>query len=341
MVIGVCSLFPLLIDRLTRLIPIAVALGITFFVSDPAVAQENITYRLKWLINMSTVGDIVAVHRGCFEEQGLTVTLKSGGPERDAIRDLELGHADFGVASGDQVIQAISKGSPVVVIAQLFQKNPLQWVYFKNKIRIDGLTDLKNKTIGVTFGKNDEIIMRTLLVKSGLSDRQVRLYSVRLDYTPFYRGVADLWPVYINTQGVEIGHRLTASGASIAFLDPESYGVFFVANSVVTSKRLLEEHPERVQRFIKGLIKGWTTAVEGTDSDRIVEDVRQHDRDTSRDLLFAQLDQTRALVKPDESFSIGRINVPAWEQTETIMLANQQIDRPVNVGAHLRIEFVE
>jgi len=340
-VIGVRSVFPLLIDRFKGLLFLVIALGVTFSLLDLAIAQENITYRLKWLINMSTVGDIVAVHQGGFHEQGLTVTLKSGGPERDAIRDLELGHADFGVASGDQVIQAIAKGSPVVVVAQLFQKNPLQWVYFKDKIRIDGLTDLKNKTIGVTFGKNDEIIMRTLLAKSGLSERQVRLYSVRLDYTPFYKGVADLWPVYINTQGVEIGHKLMASGASIAFLDPESYGVTFVANSVVTSKRLLEEHPERVHRFIKGLIKGWTTAVESLDTNRIVDDVRRYDRDTSHDLLFAQLDQTRALVKPQKNLSIGRINVPAWEQTEMIMRTNQQIHRPVNVGIHLRLEFVE
>ncbi len=53
----------------------------------------------------------------------------AGDPERDAIRELELGNATFGVASADQVIRARAKGAPVVVIAQLFQINPLQWIY--------------------------------------------------------------------------------------------------------------------------------------------------------------------------------------------------------------------
>ena len=75
--------------------------------------------------------------------------------------------------------------------------------------------------------------MLTLLAKSGIDPRQVRLYSVRLDYTPFYKGVADLWPVYINTQAVEIGHKLLASGASIGFLNPEEYGVRFGAASQI------------------------------------------------------------------------------------------------------------
>jgi len=323
------------------LIYLWIALGVTNFCPGDAKAQEKITYRLKWLINMSTVGDIIALHHGSFKEQGLDVVLKAGGPERDAIRDLELGHADFGVASGDQVIQAIAKGSPVVVLAQLFQVNPLQWVYFKDKIRIDNLTDLKNRTIGVTFGKNDEIIMRTLLAKSGIPNREVRFYSVRLDYTPFYKGEADLWPVYINTQGVEIGHRLMASGESIGFLNPETFGVQFVSNSVVTSERLLEQEPALVNRFIRGLLKGWTIAVDTPETGQIVETVRLYDRDTPRHLLLDQLDKTRSLVKPPKDIPVGHINPSAWEETEKIMLANQQIMRPVNVLTHLRCGFVE
>ena len=124
-----------------------VALLVTLIYTGHVRAEEEVTYRLKWLINMSTVGDIVALHQGLFKEEGLEVVLKAGGPERDAIRELELGYADFGVASADQIIQAIAKGSPVVVISQLFQVNPLQWVYFKDKIRIDALPDLKNRTI--------------------------------------------------------------------------------------------------------------------------------------------------------------------------------------------------
>ncbi|MBI5896144.1 MAG: ABC transporter substrate-binding protein [Desulfobacterales bacterium] len=77
---------------------------LAFLLCGVAPAEQKVAYRLKWLINMSTVGDILADSMGFFKQAGLAVELKAGGPERDAIRELELGYADFGVASADQVI---------------------------------------------------------------------------------------------------------------------------------------------------------------------------------------------------------------------------------------------
>ena len=54
-------------------------------------AQEALSYRLKWLVNISTAGDVFAVEQGWFAREALDVEVKAGGPERDAIRELELG----------------------------------------------------------------------------------------------------------------------------------------------------------------------------------------------------------------------------------------------------------
>jgi NitT/TauT family transport system substrate-binding protein len=320
-----------------RVVAVCVTLVAMFFWCERAVAAEQkIVYRLKWLINMSTVGDILADSMGFFKQAGLVVELKAGGPERDAIRELELGYADFGVASADQVIQAAAKGAPVVVVAQLFQVNPLQWIYFKDKVRLASPADLKGRRIGVTFGKNDEIIMRTLLAQAGITEDQVQLASVRLDYTPFYKHQVDLWPVYANTQGVEIGRKLTQAGEQIGFLNPGDYGVRFVANSVVTSERNLSEHPELVQRFVAALLQGWRAALDPANSERAIADVQRHDPDTSREMLRAQLEATRPLIQPPAGLPVGRIDTPAWTQTEQIMLSHGQIPRAVNVTGRLR-----
>ena len=85
---------------------------------NPAArGAEELNYRLKWLFNASVVGDIYAVDHGFFQRENLKVNVKAGGPERNAIRELELGQAQFGVASADQVIRAVEKGSPLVVLA--------------------------------------------------------------------------------------------------------------------------------------------------------------------------------------------------------------------------------
>jgi len=298
-------------------------------------AAENgsarLTYRLKWLFNASVVGDLNADAMGYFKAAGLDVTVKEGGPERDAIRELELGYADFGVASADQVIRALAKGSPVVVLAQLFQVNPLQWIYRPDAVQISGVADLKGKIIGVTFGGNDETIMRTLLAGGGLSEKDVQIYSVRYDYTPFYRHKVDLWPVYINSQGPIISQKLTQAGEKTAFFNPSLHGVKFVANSVVTSAHMVQERPDTARRFIKALLDGWEGAFNPQHAEATLKMLSGFDKNTPLPILEEQLTITRKLIKPEEDVKIGTIDVEAWRQTERIMLEQKLIKTAVNV----------
>lgn len=301
-----------------------------------AAADRQVTYRLKWLRNMSTAGDLFALQQGYFKQAGLEVTIKPGGPERDPIRELELGYADFGVASADQVVRALAKGSPVVVVAQLFQVNPLQWIYRRQRFNIKRLEDLRGKTIGVTFGKNDEMILRTLLDRARIPESQVRLYGVRLDYTPFFKNRVDLWPVYINTQGVEIGTRLEAAGEPVAFFNPSEAGIRFVANALVTTQTNLDARPDLTRRFVHALLKGWRQAMDPANGERVLEAVRRFDQDTATDVLKRQLESTRKLVQPHPNVAVGTIDRQGWRQTELIMLDHHQIPKPVHVVQRLK-----
>jgi NitT/TauT family transport system substrate-binding protein len=314
----------------------ALAVTIVAVFPPPAASgAEKLTYRLKWLFNTSVVGDLYADVQGDFSAAGLDVSVKAGGPERDAIKELELGQAQFGVASADQVIRAMDKGSPVVVIAQLFQINPLQWIYRQSDAPIVQLSDLRGRTIGITYGGNDETIMRTLLAMGGLKEPDVRLFSVRYDYTPFYQKEVDIWPVYRNTQGIVIGRKMAANGDPVQFFIPSEFGVKFVANSVVTSRQMAKERPDTVRRFIKALLKGWETALDPAKSDIVITMLQEFDKDTPRDQLEAQLDVTRDLVKPQSGAPIGGIDIEAWVQTEQIMYDQKQILKHVDIESAL------
>jgi len=304
--------------------------------SGVAQAAEKVNYRLKWLFNMSVVGDLYADVNQFFAEEGLAVSIKEGGPERDAIRELELGRAQFGVASADQVIRAVSKGASIVVIAQLFQVNPLQWMYRTDFMNIERLGDLKGKTLGVTFGGNDEAILRTLLAKANLTEQDVTLFSVRYDYTPFFKKKVNFWPVYRNTQAVFLGGKLRQAGEKYAFFIPSDHGVRFVANSVVTSADMLKKRPETVRRFTVALLRGWQASVDPANSQKAIRTLQQFDKDSTLETLQEQLVITRGLIHPDPSVAVGTIDVGAWKQTEQIMLEQKQIPGPVNVDRYLK-----
>jgi NitT/TauT family transport system substrate-binding protein len=301
----------------------------------PKEKLEEVNYRLKWLYNVSTVGDLYADARGHFARNGLKVNVKPGGPERDALKELELGHAQFGVASADQVLRAAAKGAPIVVLAQLFQVNPLHWIYRPGRTVFSAGEDLKGKRIGVTFGGNDEAILRALLARYGIADAEVTLFSVRYDYTPFYEGRVDFWPLYLNAQAVIIGEKLEKAGEAYAFLSPDRLGVRFVANSVVTTREMVAKHPDTVKRFLSALLEGWRDALDPRNQALAIQVLLEADRETPEAVVRRQLSVTRELMLPPAGAAFGRIDAAAWKQTEEVMRAQNLIAAPVEVDSLL------
>lgn len=308
---------------------------ILFFSTAPAVAGETLNYRLKWLFNTSVAGDIIADTGGFFKRAGLDVSVNEGGAGKNAIKELELGYADFGVASADQVIRALEKGADVVVLAQIFQVNPMQWIYRSNQPEIKKLSDLKSRHIGVTFGGNDETIMNTLLAKADLTPRDVRISSVRFDFTPFLKKEVDVWPVYRNSQGVILEERLAAENEQVKFFNPADYGVSFVANSVVTSGAMMKNHPETVKTFMTALLAAWKFAMDPAKEPQVLAQIKTKDQGTKDDIRQKQLEATRPLIKPDKETKIGMIDTMAWQQTERIMVKEAQIKAPIDVTSRL------
>jgi len=310
--------------------PIALLLFIYFLFSTTfsSVQATELTYRLKWLFNASVAGDIYAEEMGYFEQAGLTVTIKEGGPGKNGIRELELGQADFAVASADQVILALEKGAEVVVLFQIFQVNPMQWIYRDTLPPITDLAQLKGKSIGVTFGGNDESIMNTLFAKGGIKRKDVTLEGARFDFTPFLTGEVQIWPVYRNSQGVILQKRLQAEGEDVRFLNPSAFGVNFVANSVVTSKKNFTTRPEIVHAFQSTLQKAWTEAMDPANLDKTVAAVAPRDKGNSEEIIRLQLIATEELVAAEQ---FGTIDKKGWLQTEKIMLQEGLIKKPVNI----------
>jgi NitT/TauT family transport system substrate-binding protein len=319
---------------------IIAAVLLLFFSIAAQAEQTELNYRLKWLFNTSVAGDIYADSSGFFAKAGLKVNVKEGSPEKNAISELELGRADFGCASADQVIRALEKGAKIAVLAQIFQVSPMQWIYRTGQPEIKTLADLKGRKIGITFGGNDEIVMNTLLAKAGLSKEDVHLSGVRFTFSPFLTGKVDIWPVYRNTQGVLLQDKMAQAGEQVRFFNPAKFGVNFVANSVITSERMLKEQPQVVEKFLAALLQGWQAAMNPADEKAVLAAVSKLERDGQQEIMRKQLAVTRELVQPDPAVKIGTIDKAAWQQTEAVMLREKQIQEPVKVENCLQTQQV-
>ena len=161
------------------------------------------------------------------------------------------------------------------------------------------------------------------------SDRQV-------DVAVLTGKKADVWPCYLNSQGVIIKQKLAKAGEPVGFLNPADYGVKFVANSVVTSRRMLERQPETARRFAAALMAAWEAAVNPANESKAMQALLKYDKTTAADLQKDQLAATRPLIKPTPDTKIGTIDVAAWKQTEAIMLKQKQIAKSVQVERVLK-----
>lgn len=296
---------------------------------------QPVVLRLKWLINVSAAGEIWALKSGIFERHGLKVEIREGGLEHNAIKDIELGRAQFGIASADQVIRAVERGADIVVLAQIFQKNPLRWIYDGSRLHIQRPEDLRGLTVGITYGGNDEAIFRALMAKLGLSKEDIKFYAVRQDYTPFWKGDAQLWPVYSNVEGIVLAQKMKGYGQLPMFFDAEAFGVHLVANSLITSRKLHDEQPELVQRFLEAVLEGWKQAIASQNEMRVAEAIHEFDSSVSIDLIQDQLAATRDLVV-SAALPIGTIDKAAWRDSEETMFNQGLIVRHVDLARILK-----
>ncbi len=178
--------------------------------------------------------------------------------------------------------------------------------------------------------------MRALLAKYNIKETEVNFFSVRYDYTPFYQGKVDLWPLYRNAQAPIIGEKLRKAGEKFDLMDPSKMGIRFVANSVVTTRKMLEERPATVKKFTTALLQGWHDILQPANKEKAIETVLKYNKETPEEIVRKQLPATRILMMPTPDSKFGKIDLAAWKQTEEIMLSQKLIRVPVYVEKLLK-----
>lgn len=306
--------------------------------------KESLDYRLKWLVNPGFVGDLYANTYGYYRNENLTVEVSPGGPDRDGLVALLKPNSKtrFAVASADQVISAVYRGgTDLRVVAQIYAGNPVQWIYRADQGLIERADQLRGKRIGVAFGDNDSTVMRAYLAKNGIKESEVTLVGIRFDHAPFTKNQVDLFPVYTNTQGVELRRLMAKEQVPVAFFDPSKgpKGVRFAANSIVTTTRMVVgDEADVTLRFLRATLRGWRDAIDPENLERATHAVQLATGDAVADpeSIQEQIRETAPLVRPSSSYSVGRIDVAAWRETEETMLEQGLLDkngvRPKKIG---------
>jgi NitT/TauT family transport system substrate-binding protein len=119
-----------------------------------AAQAEDVTLQLKWVTQAQFAGYYVAKDKGFYEEEGLNVTIKPGGPDIAPEQVIASGQADVITTWMPAALAARERGVPLVNIAQPFKNGGLQVTCLK-EMGVASTADFADKTLGVWFYGNE------------------------------------------------------------------------------------------------------------------------------------------------------------------------------------------
>ena len=119
-----------------------------------ANAADSVTLQLKWVTQAQFAGYYVAKDKGFYEEEGLDVEIKPGGPDIAPAQVIAGGGADVIVDWMPSALAPREKGVALVNIAQPFKSSGMMLTCLKES-GVASPDDFKGKTLGVWFFGNE------------------------------------------------------------------------------------------------------------------------------------------------------------------------------------------
>lgn len=243
----------------------ALALGL-----GAGMAQaEDITLQLKWVTQAQFGGYYVALDRGFYEEEGLNVTIKPGGPDIAPPQVMAGGGADVLVEWMPAALAAREKGLPLVNIAQPFKSSGMMLTCWADS-GIEGPEDFPGKTLGVWFFGNEFPFLSWMsqlgIETDGADENGVAVLKQGFNVDPLLQRQADC----ISTMTYNEYWQVIDAGVTpeeLVTFKYEDQGVATLEDGLYVLEDRLSDpaFKESLVKFVRASMKGWKWAEENPD----------------------------------------------------------------------------
>ncbi|WP_068112120.1 ABC transporter substrate-binding protein [Tropicimonas marinistellae] len=233
-----------------------------------AQAADEVTLQLKWVTQAQFAGYYVAADQGFYEEEGLDVTIKPGGPDIAPPQIIAGGGADVTVEWMPAALAAREKGLPLVNIAQPFKSSGMMLTCWKDT-GIESPEDLKDRTLGVWFFGNEFPFMSwmsSLGIPTDGSEGGVTVLKQGFNVDPLLQRQADCISTMTYNEYWQVIDAGVAPEELITF-KYEDQGVATLEDGLYVLEESLSDpaFEDKMVRFVRASMKGWKWAEENPD----------------------------------------------------------------------------
>jgi putative hydroxymethylpyrimidine transport system substrate-binding protein len=238
---------------------------------------------------------LMAAKCGYFADAGIKVTVTSPGGMNYPLFYVASGTVQIAVSNEPQVAMAAAKGAPVTAVGSLVSEPTAALIWLK-KSGIDGIADLKGKTIAVPGVPFQKVFLETVLAREGLTLADLDVEVVGYELLPtLVEGKADA--IFGGSANLE-GAALEARGLDPVITPVQDLGVPGYDELVVIARPdFAAENPKLIRDFMTALSRGRAAAVANPGRVRkILEGSSEAAYDLSRAERLAQIEATFPLL---------------------------------------------
>ncbi len=234
-----------------------------------AASAEDVTLQLKWVTQAQFAGYYVAEAEGFYEEEGLNVTIKPGGPDIAPPQVIAGGGADVIVEWMPAALAAREGGLPLVNIAQPFKSSGMM-LTCRNDSGVTTTADFPGETLGVWFFGNEYPFlswMSSLGIPTEGGEDGVTVMKQGFNVDPLLQQQA----ACISTMTYNEYWQVIDAGLSpedLTVFKYEDQGVATLEDGLwVLEDRLADPaFVETMAKFVRASMKGWKWAEENPEA---------------------------------------------------------------------------
>jgi len=274
---------------------------------------DKVTMQLKWVTQAQFAGYYAAKEKGFYEEEGLDVTIRPGGPDIVPEQVVLGGQAEFGTNWLDNTLATRDQGGDIVNIGQVFARSGMTELTWKDS-GLESITDLRGKKVGVWLGGNEHKLFAAL-TKNGIDpQKDVNIVAQPFDMNLFLNREVDAAAAMtynelaqvLESENQETGELYTLDDLNVMKMSDLGTGALEDGIFVRADWIAEEANQDIAKRFLKATYRGWV-----------------HCRDNPDECVQYVLDAGPTLGEGHQRWMMNEINKLIWPNETGIGLMNE------------------
>lgn len=234
-----------------RLINFTLSVLAYWTVTVDAQSAERLHFLLSWKAQAEHGGYYQALANGYYNQCGLDLNFRQGGPGVDPKQLLVGGAVDILMSTHNgTAIELVQAGFPAKAVMAGFQRDPMILIAHDGS-GIQSFEDMKGKPIMISMGSRTTF-WPFLRRKYGFADSQIRSFSGQIG--PWLADESAIQQGFITTDPYLIS-KATGKSPKVFPLADSGYAAY--SSVIIVPQKLIDTKPHLVQCFVDASKKGW------------------------------------------------------------------------------------